>query len=613
MSDRESEKAANDDHVEAHRSRTHKAPEGTYLRQPIVSVLGHVDHGKTSLLDRVRGGKVAEREAGAITQHIGATEVPLQSLREMMGPLARGREFSLPGLLFIDTPGHHSFNALRARGGALADIAILVIDVADGLKPQTIESLRILRNNKTPFVIALNKVDRIQGYQSKAGPFAANLASQTDSVKQSLDQRTWDLIGQLSKHDVPADRYDRIKDFTRNVALVPLSAKTGEGVPDLVLVLLGLAQRFLEQRLETTETGPGLGTVLEMKEERGLGLTADVLVYEGRLRASDRIAFGGKNGPVVAQIRALLQPKALDEIRDPREPFNNVKEIHAAAGVKIVAPGLDEVLPGSPMRVLGEPEDDAEILEAIREESEINIAVDDTGVLIKADVMGSLEALATELHNAEIMIRAAGIGPVSRRDVLEVALLPDPVDRVILAFNVEVLPDATKEAGERSLTILQSDVIYTLLEQHEKWRDEAKRAKDRAERQDFTHPGTVKYLEGYTFRQSNPAVVGMRVLAGQLKPGQKLLRDDGRVLGPIKSIQADGKPIPVAHQGQEIAVAVMGATVGRQMKEGEVYFVELTGGEAKKLFFMSKLSTDEREALEAVARIKRRTERFWGT
>jgi translation initiation factor 5B len=581
----------------------------TYLRQPIVSVLGHVE---TSLLDRVRGGSVAKREAGAITQHIGATEVPLEALMAMLGPLGKGKKFSVPGLLFIDTPGHASFNALRARGGALADIAILVIDIAQGIQPQTVESIKILRRSKTPFVVAANKVDLLTGYQSRLGSFLVNFAQQTADVQSVVDGRLYKLIGDLGNQGLPADRYDRIADFTKSIALIPCSAKTGEGLADLLLVLIGLAQRFLEGRLETTEEGPAVGTVLEVKEERGLGLTVDAIVYGGTLRADDRIAFGGRNGPVVTQIRALLRPKPLDEIRDPREPFAKAAEAHAAAGVKIVAPKLEDVLPGAPLRVLrGRP--DIEILDEIRAESEIQIPLDDAGVLIKADTMGSLEALASELKAKEVAIRAAGVGPVSRREVLEVALLPDPTDRVILAFNVPLLPDAVKEAADRELAILQSDVIYHLLDAHAEWRAEAQRKKDLAERVEITHPGVVKYLEGYTFRTSNPAVVGMRVLAGQVKPGQHLLKEDGRVLGPIKSLQSEGKPVAVAHQGQELAVAIDGATVGRQIKEGEVLYVDLTGHEARALFAMTKLSPDERDALEKVARVKRRTDRFWGT
>jgi translation initiation factor 5B len=586
------------------------AADGRYLRQPIVSVLGHVDHGKTSLLDRIRGGTVAKREPGAITQHIGATEVPVDTIYKILGPLTGGKAFQVPGLLFIDTPGHHSFNALRARGGALADLAILVVDITEGLMPQTLEAIRILRRFKTPFVIAANKLDLITGYESRDGAFALNFKKQTEGMQGTVDAKIYDLLGRLFNEKLPAERYDRIQDFRKNIALVPCSAKTGEGIPDLLLVLVGLAQRFLEERL-TTEEGPGVGTVLEVKEERGLGLTLDAIIYGGTLRANDRLALGGKRGPVVTPIRALLKPKALDEIRDPREPFAKVREVHAASGVKIVAPTLEEVLPGAPLRVLrGRP--DHEIIEEIAKESEIAITIDDAGISIKADTMGSLEALANELKAKGAKIRHASVGPISRRDVIEAATSEDPFDRLLIAFNVPFLPDAEKERLDRKLDVARADVIYHLLDEYEEWKSRTQRVKDESEREEITHPGSIKFLSGKTFRVSGPAVIGVRILAGRVKAGQSLLKDDGRVLGPIKSIQSEGKPVSEAMQGQEVALALEGVTVGRQIREDEVLFVDLTGGGAKELFQMEKLTSDERDVLEKVTRIKRRTEKFWG-
>ena len=586
------------------------ASDGRYLRQPIVSVLGHVDHGKTSLLDRIRGGSVAKREPGAITQHIGATEVPVETIYKILGPLSGGKKFTVPGLLFIDTPGHHSFNALRARGGALADLAILVVDINEGLKPQTMEAIRILRRFKTPFVIAANKIDLTIGYQSRDMAFALNFKKQAESIQQVVDAKLYDLLGRLFNEKLPVERYDRIQDFRKNIALVPCSAKTGEGLPDLLLVLVGLAQRFLEERL-STEDGPGVGTVLEVKEERGLGLTLDAIIYGGTLKSTDRIALGGKRGPVITPIRALLKPKPLDEIRDPREPFAKVKEVHAASGVKIVAPTLEDVLPGAPLRVLrGRPEE--EIIEEIAKESEIAIAIDDSGICIKADTMGSLEALANELKTKGAKIRHAGVGPVSRRDVIDAATSEDPFDRLLLAFNVPLLPDAEKEKADRKIDIPSADVIYHLLDEYDAWKTRTQRAVDESQRLEITHPGSVKFLAGKTFRASGPAVIGVRILAGRVKAGQYLLKDDARSLGPIKSIQSEGKPVSEAVQGQEVAIALEGVTVGRQIKEDEVLFVDLSGGEAKQLLQMEKLTADERDVLDKVIRIRRKTEKFWG-
>jgi translation initiation factor 5B len=314
------------------------------IRQPIVSILGHVDHGKTTLLDFIRGTAVADREAGKITQHIGATEVPLDTIYELCGKLLSGKKFKVPGLLFIDTPGHYSFNTLRARGGSLADLAILIIDIMEGFKPQTKESLDILKRSKTPFICVINKIDRINGWNSQVGTsFIESYNSQAPEVQQVLDEGLYKIIGEFFDQGFGADRYDNVTDFEKTIAVIPACARSGEGIPEILMILIGLAQRFLEEKLHSEE-GLGEGTVLEVKEEKGLGTTIDTIIYNGTISQGDTIVVGTDKEPVVTKIKALLKPKPLDEIRDPRERFDSVKSVSAAAGVKISGQNLDGVL-----------------------------------------------------------------------------------------------------------------------------------------------------------------------------------------------------------------------------------------------------------------------------
>ncbi|UCF50762.1 MAG: GTP-binding protein, partial [Thermoplasmatales archaeon] len=200
-----------------------------YVRQPIVSVLGHVDHGKTSLLDFIRGSTVAARESGAITQHIGATEVPIDAIYNVCGDLLKSKNFTLPGLLFIDTPGHHAFTTLRARGGSLADLAILIVDVNEGFKPQTYESIKILKQYKTPFIIAANKIDAISGWQKNNAPAKDRIEKQRLNVKNLFEEKIYELIGTVSEQKLNADLYFNISDFRKTIGVIPISAKTGEG------------------------------------------------------------------------------------------------------------------------------------------------------------------------------------------------------------------------------------------------------------------------------------------------------------------------------------------------------------------------------------------------
>ena len=581
------------------------------IRQPIVSVLGHVDHGKTTLLDRIRGTGVAGREAGGITQHIGATEVPLEAILEMCGDLVKGRSFRIPGLLFIDTPGHVAFSTLRARGGALADLAVLVIDVNEGFRPQTIESLNILRRYKTPFVVAANKIDMVPGWRKHEGqPFVRSYQDQPDSAREELDRRMYELVGRLFEHGFSADRYDRIEDFTTNLAVIPVSAKFGEGVPDLLLTLIGLAQRFLGEQL-TTAAGPAVGTILEVKEEKGVGTTLDAIIYEGTLSKGDTIVFGTAGKPGSTKVKALLKPKPLDEIRDPQERFDSVKSASAASGVKVVGSGLEKAVAGAPIRAV--KGDLAAVIEEVAQESQVHIETQDEGILVKADAIGSLEGLAYECKQASIPIKFARLGPVSRRDVTDAATAKNPLSRAILAFNLEILPDAKTALREHTdLKLLENDVIYRLIEDYQAWRDERKRQLAEAGRKEIAYPAKLLFLGEHVFRTSKPAIFGVRVLAGRIRPGESIMRADGRALGRIKAVRSGEKSLDGANQGQEVAISVDGITIGRQVNGGDVLYVDLPEADARALRGRTDLTHDEIEALDEICTIKRKEDPFWG-
>ena len=580
------------------------------IRQPVVSVLGHVDHGKTKLLDRIRGTSVQAREAGAITQHIGATEVPIDHIYKVCGKLIGNKKFDVPGLLFIDTPGHHSFITLRARGGSLADIAVLVIDIREGLMPQTIESIKILRQYKTPFIIALNKVDTIQGWNCEEGrAFVLSERTQQDHTIAAFNDKLYGVIGQLSEEGIYADRYDRIEDFTKTVALVPISAKEGEGIPDLLLMLIGLAQRFLEQQL-AKEEGPGRGTILEIKEEKGLGKTLDMILYSGVLKQGDTVALGTRGAPVVTKIKAILKPKPLDEIMDPRDRFDRVKELHAAAGVKISCQNMEGVIAGAPLRVVKNEKDPA--IAEMTEESSVKIEVQDNGVLIKADAIGSLEALAYEAKAAGIPIRKYGMGELSRRDVVETAAAKgDPLNKVILAFNINISKDAQAELENQDVKIFSDPVVYRLIEEYQEWLDGTKKQTDTDKRSEFPFPAKFKIMPNCVFRASKPAIVGIRILAGRARANLKLIDENGKSVGKIRSLRDGEDVVKEAVQGDEVACAIDDITIGRQAKEEDIIYIDLLESSIKELQKMD-LNDDERMTLDEIIAIKRKEDPFWG-
>jgi len=587
-------------------------------RQPIVAVLGHVDHGKTSLLDHVRSlgeegrSSVMDREAGGITQHIGATEVPSIILNELCAPLLGGKTFDSPGLLFIDTPGHHSFSSLRARGGSLADIAILIVDVMEGCRPQTRESLRILKQSKTPFVVAANKVDRIHGWDCEKGrAMALSMRDQSKEAMGIFDQRYWELVGQFAEEGFNLERYDRIKDFTKDIALVPISAKEGEGIQDLLAVVIGLAERYLEEQLTDVE-GSGEATVLEMKEERGLGKTLDLILHRGSIRKGDEIVLVSEVGGVSTHVKGLFSPRGMSEMRDAGDRWDDTEAVYAAAGVKISAPSLEGVLVGTTLRVVSNDAEKKEAIEAASAEANLSIELDEEGVCIKSDTVGGLEALAKELRGIDVPIREASIGKVSRRDVRSAESSADPLHRIIMAFSTDILGEAEEEieSSEAGVKHIGSEIIYRILEEHQEWIESRKAELEEERRELVVYPGRILLLPDHTFRVSKPAVVGVRVLAGRIHIGQGLLKE-GRRIGRIKSIRSGQESMKEARQGEEVAISVEGVTVGRQIDEGDVLLVDIPESHARKLRKM-EMTTVEREVYEELLAIHRKDDHFWG-
>ncbi|CCQ37919.1 translation initiation factor aIF-5B (bacterial-type IF2) [Natronomonas moolapensis 8.8.11] len=599
-------------------SDTTDAAGSAELRTPIVAVLGHVDHGKTSLLDEVRGSAVTAGEAGAITQHIGATAVPLSTISDIAGNLVDPADFDLPGLLFIDTPGHHSFSTLRSRGGALADIAILVVDVNDGFQPQTHEALDILKRTQTPFIVAANKIDTVPGWNPNPDtPVQATLEAQSDRAENRLNEQLYEIIGQLSEEGFSADMYWRVQNFRENIGVVPVSAETGEGIPDLLTVLMGLSQRYLKSEMSIDTSGPGVGTVLEVKDERGFGTTLDIVLYDGVLRDDDTVVVGGKNDPIVTDVRALLQPRPLAEIRTESQ-FEQVESVRAAAGIKIAAPDLDDAMAGAPVRVVRGRDLETVTAEVRAELADIEVVTEEQGVVVKADTLGSLEAIAAALEEAEIPIVRAEVGDVAPRDVAVASTAEEPKHAAVLAFNVDVLEDAVAEIERvAEVDLFEDDVIYQLVEEYEEHVAAIEDAQQEQILDKIQRPCRFRILQDHTFRQSNPAVVGVEVLSGTLKRNSRVVKWNGNEperVGELKSLQDAGEDVDSARAGESVAASVDGPTVGRQIEEGDELWSELPEKHAKILEqeLADEIPADELEALRMYLDKRRKRDPFWG-
>jgi translation initiation factor 5B len=566
------------------------------IRSPILINLGHVDHGKTTLLDRIRGTVIAKAEPGLITQHISASYVPIDIIKNICTPLLQKIKIDLkiPGYLWIDSPGHEAFTTLRKRGGAIADLGVLVIDINEGFKPQTEESLNYLKQFKTPFLVAATKIDKIPGWNTREGLcLFDSFGNQPDRVQEEFEKKLYNLVGQLGQKGFQAERYDRISDFSQQIAIVPVSGTTGEGIPDLLVTIGGISERFLKDRLKVTP-GRGRGTILEVKEFKGLGLTLDVILYDGEMKKSDHLVIGGES-ITTTRIKALLEPKPLKELRSEKD-FDSIDSVSAAAGVKISAPGLEGVIAGSPVRSVSSERDiDEAKKEVEREVSEVEIETYNQGAVLKADTLGSLEALIKTMKEHGIPIRKAHVGTVNKSDIMEIRTIQDPL---IFAFGVKISDDVEKAAKDNNIALFKSNVIYKLVEDYDQWKKDRQKREEESLLDSVTRPGRIKVLPGYIFRQSKPAVFGVEVLKGIVKPKYRMTKDK-EVVGEIREIQLKGESVKEAEQGDKVAISMDKVVIGKDILEGDVLDTFISDRDKEKLKKIKpKLRGDEKELLE---------------
>ncbi len=618
------------------------------LRQPVVVVLGHVDSGKTSLLDKIRGTGVQAREAGGITQHIGASFFPIDTIKQITGVLYERltkTDEQIPGLLFIDTPGHEVFANLRSRGGSAADIAIVVTDVNKGFEPQTIESIDILKKRKVPFVVALNKVDMLSGWKGKkkgdlyvakkkqnktittkttTASSSTNLTFITEEIKKQdsdivtlLDEKIYTVVGSLSRMGFTSEAFWRIKEFDKELAIVPISAVSGVGIPELMTVLVGLTQQYLKKRLERRDDYVR-GIILEIKEEQGLGPSANMILLDGTIKQGDMIMAAKRDEIILTKVKALLLPKPLDEMRDPRDKFRSVNEVISAAGLKIISPDLEGILAGSPLYVLKNKEDETKIRHLI--ESEVkDTFINNTnslGVILKCDTIGSLEAIIDMLKKENIPIQTADIGNITRRDVLASSAVRDK-DRylgVVLGFNVKVLEDAKKESTERQLQIFNEPIIYNLVRNYTDWVNYQKEHADSIIFNEIPSICKIQFLKGFVFRRNDPAVFGAEIIEGKLRQKIHIINENGTKVGVIHQIQDKGKNLEQATKGMQVAVSIRGPTIGRQINEGDVFFTDLNSRQAKLLIerFLHRLNEEEKKIFDFILESKRKSDPAFG-
>ncbi|AMD29822.1 translation initiation factor IF-2 [Candidatus Nanopusillus acidilobi] len=589
------------------------------IRSPIIVVLGHVGAGKTSLLDKIRNTSYTKKEAGEMTQHIGATEVSIDVIKEISKPLLNMFKFDLkiPSLLFIDTPGHEVFSNLRKRGGSVSDLAIIVVDILDGFQKQTYEAIEICKQLKVPFLIALNKIDKIDGwkpYENK--PFLESIKYQDQKVINKLEEYTYNIVTKLYELGFDSDRYDRVKDFRRQVAIVPISSKTGEGIPDLLLLIAGLSQRYLEEKLKINVEGNGVGVILEVKEEKGLGSVIDIILYDGKIRKGDKIVFLSRDGIKTAKVKLILKPAPLTDIRfTSRSKFKEIDVAYAACGIRISADGLDNALPGSTIYVYNDEKELKEIEEKLKKDIEnIIFQTDKEGIIVKADTLGSLEVLIKMLRDRNIPIKKADIGDINKEDVNIALSMKEkyPQYSVIVGFNIGINKNDEEYVKSSNINLIISSVIYDLIEKIEKYINDIKYNKEKILRE-LPPIGKIKILKGNIFRRSNPAIVGIEVLGGEIRKDVYLINLDGKIIGRILTIQKEKKNIDVAIKNDKVAISIDDAVVGRNIFEDDILYTFISENDYRKFKENKDILNDEqKEILKEIANIIRKENPAWG-
>lgn len=532
------------------------------LRAPICCVLGHVDAGKTSLLDKLRTTNVMEGEAGGITQQIGATFFPLKHLKEAIEPVSKKYtvKTDIPGLLILDTPGHASFTNLRSRGTSICDLAIVVIDYHDGLQPQTIESLKLLREQRTPFVVVINKLDRIYGWESHPElEFTDCLKQQTKDIQRLVLSRISEINAELAGLEYNSVLYSKNKDFKKWVSVIPVSARSGDGVCTLLAMVMQLTQRLMPKRL--TVSSEFKAVVMEVKKTPGYGTTLDVILVNGQLNVSDTIVVCGMNGPITSKVRSIIVPFSLQELRVTGW-YHTVEHITAAQCVKISAANLDSAIAGTTLHVANDSYDlvefEKQVQDELRSASKYETVTD--GVLVKASTLGSLEAMYNYLTENEIPISSTGIGEITHKDLIKAGVIAErnSMYGCILAFDLHFTnPELVKLAEEKKITVITNDVLYQLVTEYEKYHNKCLEKY----RETAVWPCELELRKEWLFRHNKPMILGCKVITGKLNKGMMVISKDGKTIGEVTKIILDNKETESVEPGRECTFEIAEAEV----------------------------------------------------
>lgn len=570
------------------------------MKSPIIAFLGHVDAGKTSIMDCIRNTYFAYKEIGGLTQTIGITEVPTSRIEELSKELLEKFKVkvNVESLIFIDSPGHEAFVTLRERGASIADFAILTVDSKEGIQKQTIESINILKAYKTPFLVALTKIDMIDGYIPKKDmSFLDFINSQNPKYTQNLEERLYSLVSDLSNYGFSSERYDRVKDFTKEVAIVPVSSVNNIGVNDLLVLIIGISQRYLPS--EPTERADV--AIVEEKAIKGLGKVYDAIVYSGKINVGDRVLMETLDGVKETKIKGIMKLKPLEESRENFGRYESVGSIDAVKPIRLILQN-PEALIGTSISVFKD-ETEKENIEHTMKSSIQNYNDEKSGgVIVCADSIGSLDAMKKLSESEGIQVGLAKIGSPTKRD-LDLAKVGN---RAIMCFNVKIDREVTELADAEKVVLIQGKAIYSIIDQYKTLLSQQKGRELQDKLSKIILPAKFRVIEKSVFRRSNPCVFGAEILLGEIRPGYRVIKSDGKVLGRIMDIQNENKKLENAKAGDKIAVSIDDAVFGRNLYENDLLYTDI--GQNDLINFedvKDSLPEDYSLALNEIRKIKR--------
>lgn len=501
------------------------------IRSPVVVVMGHVDHGKTSLLDYIKKTNVASKEAGAITQHIGAYQAEVES-----------KSYGKKQITFIDTPGHEAFNAIRSRGGQVADIAILVVAADDKIQPQTLESIKVIQEADLPFIVAINKIDKPE--------------ADVEKIKKGLSELNL----------MP-------EDWGGKVICVPVSAKTGQGINNLLEMILLIAE-MEKEKLLVNQNREGIGVVIEAHKEKTEGPVATILVYTGTIFLRDNVIVGD----IYGRIRSLrnFQGNFVDKA-GPSMPVQilGLKDVPQVGDILQVIRNLREFK--KRIKELKPKYRKLAIIEKVVKEKPKEVKI--LNIVLRADVLSSLDAISSaleKLETSEVKIKFVkkGLGEITDTDID----LAKSSKAWLVGFNVGITPIAKKIAKEINLNIYLYQVIYDLIE-------EAKKQMNTLVEPEIIEHSLGKAEVLIIFRKMlGRMIVGVKVLEGEIIKGAKIrIWRQNQLIGEgnLTQLQINKQDVDKARTGNECGIRFDGKTI---LEVGDILEIYQEEKIEKKLF-----------------------------